>query len=156
VTFWHLVGSSVIVFLDTSALVPVFLADHPHHAASIKLFTTCTPSNAACAAHSLAEVYSTLTRIPPPHRASAEQAIRCVKTIAKRFQLVHLDGAETLAAIQNAASLEISGGTIYDSLIANCANKSGADRIYSWNTRHFERLGSKVSLKLFTPLSEGE
>lgn len=82
--------------------------------------------------------------------------MRCVETFAKRFQLVHLDGAETLAAIQHAASLEIAGGAIYDSLIATCANKCGADRIYSWNTRHFERFGSKVALKLFTPLSAEE
>lgn len=141
-------------FLDTSVLVPVFLADHPHHAASIALFSTCEPETASCAAHSLAEVYSTLTRLPAPHRASPEQAIKCVEKIATRLRLVGLDGSATLAAIQNAASQNIAGGTIYDSLIATCALQSAADRIYSWNMRHFERFGPNVALELAIPSSE--
>ena len=141
-------------FLDTSVLVPVFLVDHPHHAASITLFSTCEPANATCSAHSLAEVYSTLTRIPAPHRASPEQAIKCVEKIAAKLRLVSLDGAATLAAIQSAATQNIAGGTIYDSLIATCALQSEADRIYSWNTRHFERFGPNVALRLSAPASE--
>jgi predicted nucleic acid-binding protein len=141
----------VTSFLDTSVLVPVFLADHPHHAASIALFSTCEPATARCAAHSLAEVYSTLTRIPAPYRGSPEQAIKCVEMIAARLGLVGLDGAATLAAIQDAASQNISGGTIYDSLIATCALQPKADRIYTWNTRHFERFGPEVALRLTLP-----
>ncbi|MFN9918737.1 MAG: twitching motility protein PilT [Acidobacteriota bacterium] len=138
-------------FLDMSVLVPVFLADHPHHAASIALLSTCEPETASCAGHSLAEVSSTLTRIPAPHRASPEQAIQCVEEIAARLRLISLDGAATLAAIQNAASRDIAGGAIHDSLIATCALQSKPDRIYSWNTRHFERLGLDVALRLTTP-----
>ena len=141
-------------FLDTSVLVPVFLADHPHHAASIGLFSACEPATASCAAHSLAEVYSTLTRLPAPHRASPQQAIKCVEKIVTRLRLVSLDGAATLEAIQNAAAQNIAGGTIYDFLIATCALQSEADRIYSWNTRHFERFGPNVALRLATPQSE--
>ena len=141
-------------FFDTSVLVPVFLADHPHHAASIALFSTCEPETACCAAHSLAEVYATLTRIPAPHRASPDQALKCVEKIAARLRLVGLDGAATLAAIRNAASQNVAGGAIYDALIASCALQSRADRIYSWNTRHFERFGPDVALRLATPPSE--
>lgn len=138
-------------FLDTSVLVPVFLGEHPHHGASIALFSTCEPATASCAAHSLAEVYSTLTRLPAPHRASPAQAIKCVEKIAAHLRLVSLAGDATLDSIRNAASQNIAGGTIYDSLIAACALQSEADRIYSWNTRHFERFGSKVALKLSVP-----
>lgn len=138
-------------FLDTSVLVPVFLSDHPHHAASIALFLMCEPLAASCAAHSLAEVYSTLTRIPAPHRASPEQAIKCVEKIATYLRIISLDGVATLGAIQNAASQNIADGTIYDSLIATCALQSSADRIFSWKTRHFELFGPNVALRLTTP-----
>ncbi len=141
-------------FLDTSVLVPVFLEDHPHHAASIALFSTCQPEAAYCAAHSLAELYSTLTRIPAPHRASPDQAIKCGKKIAARLRLISLDGPATLAAIKNSASQGIAGGTIYDALIASCALEANAERISMWNTRHFERFGPEVALRLRTPLAE--
>jgi predicted nucleic acid-binding protein len=49
---------------DTSVLVPVFYGDHAHHAASLNAFTDHNKANAGCGAHSLVEVYSTLTRMP--------------------------------------------------------------------------------------------
>jgi predicted nucleic acid-binding protein len=141
----------VTVFPDTSALVPVFLADHPHHAASLNLFIRCEPQSASCASHSLAEVYSTLTRLPAPHRASPEQAIKCLQNINARFRLISLEGATCLSVIQDAAAGRIIGGTIYDALIAACAVKANADRIYPWNLRHFKQLGPDVTRRLVVP-----
>ena len=42
-------------FLDTSVLVPVFLGDHVHHEASMKLFVSLNKAKGCCGAHSLAE-----------------------------------------------------------------------------------------------------
>ena len=139
------------VFLDTSALVPVFLADHPHHAASMNLFVRCDPQTASCASHSLAEVYATLTRIPAPHRATPDQAVKFLQDIARRFRLISLEGSTYLSVIQNAAANRIIGGTIYDALIAACALEAGADHIYTWNSRHFEQLGPDVASRLLVP-----
>ncbi len=140
------------IFLDTSVLVPVFLGDHPNHESSFNLFATCEPGSASCAAHSLAEVYATLTRIPVPHRASPEQAIQCIEKMQRQLRLVSMDGSEYLATIRTTASQRIAGGTIYDSLIANCALLSGADRIYTWNVRHFSQFSSEVASRLATPV----
>lgn len=132
-------------------LVPVFVGEHPHHVESAALFLAFEAENASCAVHSLAEVYATLTRLPTPHRASPAQAIQCVQRIAGRFRLIGLDGAAMLAVLEKIAGQQISGGTTYDSLIAACAVKSGAERIYSWNIRHFERFGPEVAGKLARP-----
>lgn len=140
-------------FLDTSVLVPAFLADHPHHAASLAVFVNCEPKNASCASHSLAELYATLTRIPAPHRASPGQALKCVEEVAARFRIINLDTSAILTAIRNAASENVAGGTTYDFLIATCAVQSGADRVYCWNNRHFERFGPNIAAKLVTPTS---
>ena len=51
-------------FFDSSVLVPVFYGDHVHHKASLELFIQFDKSTGCCGAHSLAEVYSTLTRMP--------------------------------------------------------------------------------------------
>jgi predicted nucleic acid-binding protein len=141
----------VTVFLDTSALVLVFLADHPHHAASMNLFVRCDLQTASCASHSLAEVYATLTRIPAPHRATPDQAVKCLQDIASSFRLISLEGSAYLSLIQNAAANKIAGGMIYDALIAACALHAGADHIYTWNSRHFVQCGPDVASRLLVP-----
>jgi len=50
-------------FFDTSALIPTFLEDHEHHESSLRAFLKADRRSACCAAHSLAEVYATLTRL---------------------------------------------------------------------------------------------
>lgn len=138
-------------FLDTSSLFPVFLADHPHHTASLRLYKRCTPDAAFCASHSLAEIYSTLTRIPPPHRVAPDQAVEFLESMRGRFSFISLDGDVYLAAIRDAAANRIIGGTIYDALIARCAIQAGADTIFTWNTRHFQLLGTEIVRRLRTP-----
>ena len=138
-------------FLDSSVLIPVFLAEHPHHAASIQLFRKCTPDTAYCASHSLAEVYSTLTRLPLPHRAKPMQAIECLEAIQSRCTLVSLSGDVYLSAIRDAAMKQIVGGTVYDVLLARCAIQMDVEEIYTWNERHFQLLGDAISKRVRTP-----
>jgi predicted nucleic acid-binding protein len=114
-------------FLDSAVLVPVFVADHPHHQASIRLYSDCSRETDWCAAHSLAEVYSTLTRLPQPHRASPAQALACIENIVTRLRCVSLNGEEYRSVIEDAAGRLVGGATIYDALIAHCALKIAAD-----------------------------
>jgi len=62
-------------FFDTSVLVPLFYRDHVHHGPSQDLFIQFDQSTGCCGAHSLAEVYATLTRMPGKRRISGEQAM---------------------------------------------------------------------------------
>jgi hypothetical protein len=94
---------------------------------------TMRARHACCASHSLAEVYSTLTRLPLPHRATPGQAIEFLESIQSRFRLVSLEGADYLAGIREAATNRISGGAIYDALIARCAARRALIR-YSRGT----------------------
>ena len=55
-------------FLDTSVLVATFYGDHEHHELSIKLFLRYEKSAVCCGAHSLAEVYASLTGMPGKER----------------------------------------------------------------------------------------
>ena len=138
-------------FFDTSALVPVFYGDHVHHAASITQFIKYDKARGCCAAHSLAEVYSTLTRMPGRHRISSEQAMLFVDSIRERLSTIALDGEEYAGALRAAASLGIVGGGIYDAMIAHCALKARVDVIYSWNIRHYSLCGPAVMNLLQTP-----
>ena len=109
-------------FFDTSALVPVFYGDHVHHKPSLDRFIQFDrTSRGCCGAHSLVEVYSTLTRMPGKHRISAEQAMFFIGSIRERLSVIALSGDEYADASQTAAALGIVGGGIYDAMLAQCA-----------------------------------
>jgi predicted nucleic acid-binding protein len=138
-------------FFDTSVLVPVFYGDHGHHQASLALFIQFDKSTACCGAHSLAEVYSTLTRMPGKHRISGAQAMLFIGNIRERLSIIALDGDEYADALDASAALGIVGGGIYDALLAHCAIKAMAEVIYSWNGRHYAQCGPEVIRRLRTP-----
>ncbi len=138
-------------FFDTSVLIPVFLEDHEHHEKSWDVFADAHKGRDYCAAHSLAEVYATMTRLPGRHRLSGEQVLLFLDNIRERLTLVALTADEYTATIRDAAAAHVVGGTTYDALIARCALKASVDTIYTWNRRHFEQFGSKVAERLRTP-----
>ncbi len=136
---------------DSSALVPVFLEDHEHHERSLHALAGADRRRDCCAAHSLAEVYATMTRLPGRHRLSGDQVMLFLENIRERLTLIALTGDEYYAAINDAAAAGVVGGTIYDALIARCAMKANADVIYTWNIRHFEQFGAIIAKRLRTP-----
>ncbi len=138
-------------FFDTSVLVPVFYGSHVHHPASLELFIQFDKSTGCCGAHLLAEVYSTLTRMPGKRRISGEQAMLFVGSIRERLSIIGLSGDEYADALQASAALGIVGGGIYDAMLAHCALKAQAETIYSWNGRHYAQCGPEVTQRLRTP-----
>lgn len=138
-------------FFDTSVLVPVFYGDHVHHKASLDLFIQFDKSTGCCGAHSLAEVYSTLTRMPGKHRISGEQALLFIDSLRERLSIVGLSGDEYADALTASASAGVVGGGIYDAMLAHCALKAKAEFIYTWNERHYGLCGKEVVRRLRTP-----
>jgi predicted nucleic acid-binding protein len=138
-------------FLDTSVLVPAFYGDHTHHLASLDVFVRCKKEDSCCGAHSLAEVYATLTRLPGRYRVSGEQAMLFIGEIRQRLTIIALDEEDYAKILQTAASAGVVGGTIYDAILAGCALKASVQTIYTWNTRHYNQFGSEVVRRLRTP-----
>ena len=138
-------------FFDTSVLVPVFYGNHVHHRASLDLFIQFDTSTGCCGAHSLAEVYATLTRMPGKHRISAEQAMLFIGGIRERLSIIALTGHEYSDALQASSARGIVGGGIYDAMLACCAIKARAEMIYTWNMRHYSLCVPEVTQRLRTP-----
>jgi len=138
-------------FFDTSVLVAACVEGHEHHERSLTLFSRADRKSACCAAHSLAEVYATLTRLPGKLRMSADQALLFLDSIEERLETVSLDAREYPMAIREAASAGIVGGTIYDALLGWCALKARVSRIYTWDVADFQRLGAEIAEKVQTP-----
>ncbi|MGB0006972.1 MAG: PIN domain-containing protein [Candidatus Sulfotelmatobacter sp.] len=138
-------------FFDTSVLLPAFLEGHADHDRCLSVYAPSHKRVACCGAHSLAEVYATLTRLPGEFRASPEQAILFLTDIREHLAIVSLDGAEYFRAIQQAALKGIVGGTIYDALLVECAIKAAAETIYTNNERHFRMLGPEFASRVRRP-----
>jgi len=138
-------------FFDTSVLVATFVESHEHHERSFAVFTRADRKTACCAAHSLAELYATLTRLPGTARMSSDQALLVLDSVEERAEIVPLDAREYRQAIQDAANAGIVGGTIYDALIGWCALKARATRIYTWDVADFQRLDAEIAGKVRTP-----
>jgi predicted nucleic acid-binding protein len=138
-------------FLDTSVLVPTFLGDHVNHPVSLDLFLRLTPRTGFCAAHSLAEVYATVTRLPGRHRVASDQAVLFLDEIRSRCSIVGLDCDSYYDVISQAAAGGIVGGAVYDALIAQCAVQARATTLYTWNQRHFAVLPATRKITVRTP-----
>ena len=138
-------------FFDSSVLVPAYVDAHVHHEASRRIYLRAEKKHDCCAAHSLAEVYATLTRLPGNLRASGDQAMLFLADMAERLTFIALDAEEYWAAIADAADSGVVGGLTYDALLARCALKAKVETIYTWNPGHFQQLGSNVAKRVKTP-----
>jgi predicted nucleic acid-binding protein len=141
----------VSVFLDTSVLVAAVRTADLRHAASDDLVRKCRPENATCAAHTLAEVYASLTGMRPPNRFRPDQAMLVVDEFRAKFRCVELTADEVLDTARGIAGLGLLGGIIYDALLLTCARKVNADRIYTWNARHFQMVAPDLAERIVEP-----
>ena len=138
-------------FFETSVLVAIFYGDHPAHEAAIRCFQGATPRTAFCAAHSVAELYAVMTRLPIRPAISPEQCMLFLDDLRERLTLVHLTGAEYLATAARAAKAGLPGGKIYDALILACAGKAGVEAVYTLNVKDFERIAPDLAGRIQSP-----
>jgi predicted nucleic acid-binding protein len=129
---------------DTSVLVAAMVSTHQHHGRAAPWLQRAHAGEFAwfVAAHSLAECYATLTApvrslaFPP---ASVAQIIRENLT-GRNGTIVDLDSRDYQATIESVARLGLPSGMIYDALLATAAQKAGAERLFTFNVKHFVRV----------------
>ncbi|MGA2984810.1 MAG: PIN domain-containing protein [Terriglobia bacterium] len=138
-------------FLDTSVLVATFYADHEHHPPSIDLFPRFGKKEACCGAHSLAEVYATLTGMPSRRHVSGDEALLFLADIRERLTVVALNEQEYFRMAEASAAANLAGGAIYDAILGHCALKAKAEAIYTWNTKDFLRLPPAIAGRVKNP-----
>lgn len=138
-------------FVDSSVLVAAFQADDVRHKSSVAILSSFSRSKICTAGHSLAETYATLTGFPGVHRVPCDVALLYLADQRQQMTIVSLDEEEIWASIETAASLGLRSGMIYDRLIAACARKAAAKTIYTWNCKHFERLGPEIAKRVKEP-----
>ncbi|MFY9660783.1 MAG: PIN domain-containing protein [Terriglobales bacterium] len=142
------------LYFDTSVLVSLAVAHHPHHQPAYAIFQQMTADDhqGFVSAHGLAETFATLTRLPITPMFHPTEAYRIVaETIVGRCEVVCLDQADYLATLQAAANSGLRGGIIYDALHVRCAEKARCDRIYTFNIPDFLRVAPQIGKQILRP-----
>ena len=134
---------------DTSGLVAALCSWHEHHARTVAEleWRASADEQLVLAAHSLVETYSVLTRLPPPGRLRASDAIALIEANWRDTPVVHLTGRETWGVLRDAERRRAKGGATYDMLIAASALKAGATTIVTWNLRHFALIDGEIEVQ---------
>jgi predicted nucleic acid-binding protein len=141
----------VKALFDTSVLMAAVREADQRHEVSYKLLMQFAPREASCAAHSLAELYAALTGMRPPNRLRPEQAALIVDQFKTNLDCIMLSAEEVVHAIHRTAALKLPGGIIYDALHLACARKVQAERIYTWNVKHFQMVAPDLAERIVTP-----
>lgn len=110
-----------MITVDTSVVVAGFASWHEGHgpAAAVLAREPRVP------AHVLVESYSVLTRLPPPHRAPSD-LVRAFLTQRFRQTPLTLAPRAWRRLLDQAAELGVTGGAVYDALVAATARHAGA------------------------------
>jgi predicted nucleic acid-binding protein len=143
----------VKAFLDTSVLVAALYGDHERHESSLDLLLRFGKDSTCGATHSLAEVFAVATGMPGKRRLGGDAALLFLGDLRARLTLVSLDEQEYMEALEAAASINLTGGAVYDALLGRCALKANAEAIYTWNTKDFLRLPQEIADRVMQPES---
>jgi hypothetical protein len=91
--------------------------------------------------HSIAEVYTSLARLPVQPRIHPLEAVRIVPTTFWRILRSCLSAVEDyMEALNAVGNGGWSGAKIYDALLLRCAASCTVERIYTFNLRDFKQL----------------
>ncbi len=143
------------VFCDTNVIVAAFLQGHPHHTIARPVIERVKAEHdqGFVAAHSLAETYAVLTRLPSGNQVAGPVAWQLItENVLRDFTIVSLSSKEYADTLGNAAKNGVEGGRTYDALLLAAAAKSGVDRIYTTNVSHFQSLADdQLRPRIATP-----
>ena len=128
---------------DTSVLVAALVQEHPKHEKSLPWLSKAKAQEFEfiVSSHTIAELYAVLSVLPVNPRISPNVAWRLIhENIESTANIVSLSPKEYCSFIKSSSDLGLSGGIIYDALIAKVAQKSKVERILTLNLQHFKRV----------------
>jgi predicted nucleic acid-binding protein len=135
----------VDAFFDTTVLVAASERSHPHFELALPVVKRVTGGHdrGFISAHSIAEVYASLTRLPVQPRIQPVEAMRIVNdNILPHFTAIPLEHEDYLRALDVVGGGGFAGSKIYDVLLLQCASRCKVKRIYTFNLVDFRKLAA--------------
>ena len=142
------------VLIDTSVLVAAVQESHPHHQRAQDYLQRVRSGEikAFVSAHTLAEFYSTLTRMPPPYRLTPEQVWQIIKDdLLPLAAVIVLSADDYLALLQHLSQSGLAGGITYDAVIIWAALQAEVDQVVTLNVKHFKRIHPTAAVQIIAP-----
>lgn len=142
------------VLADTSFLVAAMVEAHPSHERAQKRLQKLLSGNdqLLLCAHTLAELYAVLSRLPVSPRITPDMARRLIReNVEKKAKIVTLDAADYTAVLDRMTDAGIAGGVIYDALILRAAEKAHAGLLLTLNETDFRRVGPDSRIAIAQP-----
>ena len=144
------------VLLDTATLVAAMLPDHVHHPDAHPWLARGKAGSFEflVSGHSLAEAYSVLTRLPRTPRISPSDAWSLIETnVTTHARLVTLSAGDYATLIADLARRRVTGGAVYDAVIARAAEQAQVDYLVTANEAHFLYVWPGGAGRIVSPLS---
>ena len=145
------------VLYDTSILVAALVDAHPRHRTAWPFLRRAHAKEVdlQVATHSLAESYAVLTRLPIQPRILPETAADLIRRgVVEVANLVSLDAEDYRQVVHDMAEIGLSGGVVYDGLIARVAQKVEVDLLVTFNPRDFRRVWPDGAERILDPSEE--
>lgn len=140
-----------VAFFDTNVLVAASVSHHAQFRPAISRLASLKDGRGACAAHTLAEAYNTMTNYPRGYGVAPIDAWRILAYARLSYRLISLSADEAAGAIEAASQSNIKGGRIYDALLLACARKVDAETIYTFDVKHFRLIAPDLASRIVQP-----
>jgi len=140
----------VRVLYDTNVLVAAIVQAHAMHSRALPWLRRARADEVdlVVSSHTLAELYAVLTTLPTRPRIVPGTAWRLIhENIESCARVVALSPSDYAAVIKTAAELGLTGGAVYDAIIAKVAEKAGVERLLTFDGDDFRRVwpsGTKI------------
>jgi predicted nucleic acid-binding protein len=143
----------VKVIFDSSVLIASFVPEHPKHQVCLRWLERVQAEeiSSVIATHTLAECYSVLTGMQRKPKITVQQAQWFISESFRKFEIVPLNEEDYQSVIARIVSLGLSGGIIYDALIAQVALKFEVEILLTLNAKDFLRLGEEIAQLVQVP-----
>lgn len=131
------------VLFDTSICIAAMIESHPKHQLALPWMQQGKRKEIELivSAHTIAECYAVLTTLPVKPRIASGIARRLIhENIEQIAQVVSLTPNDYKVIIKQLSEKGMTGGIIYDALIARVAEKSKVDRLLTLNISHFRKI----------------
>jgi predicted nucleic acid-binding protein len=132
--------AAVIWGVDTSVWVGALLTCHPDHGACSRALADAAAQQVrlVASAHTLAEVFSVLSRLPlRPAMRPADAQILVTQGLMPKATIIDITHADELAAIALAVAAGRRSGAVHDALHVVVARRAGAGLMLTLNRKDF-------------------
>jgi len=139
---------------DTSVIVSGIVESHPMHPKCLTWLQRAKAGEVECivVSHTLAETYAVLTTLPVKPRISPLVAQRLIdNNLQASARIAPLTVADYWNTIQRMTEMGLSGGSVYDALIATVARRLSVDGLLTLNADDFRRVWPEGKQVITTP-----